>query len=448
MLKPDATVAAATLGCKVNTYDTDALLALFAERGYTLVGFDEKADIYIINTCAVTNISSRKSRRLIRRARKANPAAVVVAAGCYAQTAPDEVGAVEGVSIVIGTGDRAKILEAVESFRDEGGVKRHTFVAEEYFDELCKEGAALSAAPEEFGGGESRTRAYLKVQDGCDNFCSYCIIPYARGRARSRDISAALAEARALAAAGRKEIVVSGIHVASYGKDIKNVALTDLLRALHNVDGVERIRLSSVEPTLITGSFIALMHELPKLSRHLHLSLQSGCDRILEAMNRRYRAANYADVVSALRRSFPDIAVTTDVIVGFPGETDADFDETLDFVSSQRLSRLHVFPYSPKRGTPAADMPDQVGEAAKAERTQIMMDLGKKLAGEFAERFVGHTLDVLYESRRDGSNIYEGYSDNYITVYAESERDISNTIIPSRIIRTQNVCSLVCDLYN
>ncbi|MCL2852626.1 MAG: tRNA (N(6)-L-threonylcarbamoyladenosine(37)-C(2))-methylthiotransferase MtaB [Defluviitaleaceae bacterium] len=433
----DITVAVATLGCKVNTYDADALLALFIERGYSVVGFGERADVYIINTCAVTNISSRKSRRMIRRARKTNPQAIVVAAGCYAQTAPDEVSAVEGVSIVIGTGDRAKIVEAVEGYRSGSGVERYMLDERRFFDETGTEGTVQgSLAEDSESGRESRTRAYIKVQDGCDNFCSYCIIPYARGRARSRELSVAVAEARALAAAGRKEIVVSGIHVASYGKDIENVGLADLLRALHDVEGIERLRLSSVEPTLITESFIALMRELPKFARNIHLSLQSGCDKILTAMNRRYSAAEYADAVSSLRRGFPEVAVTTDVIVGFPGETDGDFSETFEFVKRQRLSRLHVFPYSPKKGTFAADMQNQVSDAAKAERAQIMIDLGRSLASEFAARFVGQTLDVLYETRQDDSDIYHGYAGNYITVYARSEHDIRNTITPSIIVRT------------
>jgi len=432
---PTRTIAAATLGCKVNTYDTDSLLAPFISSGYIVVDFEAVADIYIINTCAVTNISSRKSRQMIRRARKSNPAAVVIAAGCYAQTSPDEVGNIEGISIVIGTNEAANIFEIVERYRNEHGLIQHipkiTVGVNPHPTKYNEVSADSFSVPQ-----ESKTRAYLKVQDGCDNFCSYCIIPYARGRARSRELASAIAEARELAARGYKEVVIAGIHVESYGKDIEGASLPELLQKLHDIDGIERLRMSSVEPALVTPEFIALMHRLPKLARHLHLSLQSGCDKTLGAMNRRYTAEIYAAAVAELRRNFPDIAITTDIIVGFPGETYEDFAYSLEFVRHQRFSRLHVFQYSPKAGTVAADMPNQVSSAVKAERAQQMIALGEQLANDFAAQFVGKTLDVLYESLVDG-NIYEGYSDNYITVRAECSHDIRNSIIPSQISNTE-----------
>ena len=428
--KTTKTIAAATLGCKVNTYDTDALLAPFTAHGYTVVDFEDIADVYIINTCAVTNISSRKSRQMIRRARKANPRAVVVAAGCYAQTSPEEVGNIEGVSIVVGTGESANIFEIVEGYKSENGVTQHisSVDAAAMYSET---NSASFDTPQ-----ESKTRAYLKVQDGCDNFCSYCIIPYARGRARSRGLESAVGEARELVARGYKEIVIAGIHVESYGKDMESGSLHELLQALHDIEGIERLRMSSVEPALVTPEFVALMHRLPLFARHLHLSLQSGCDTTLTAMNRRYTTDIYAAAVARLRESFPDIAITTDVIVGFPGETDEDFARSLEFVRQQGFSRLHVFQYSPKAGTAAADMPNQVPGAVKARRAAQMIALGNELSAEFAARFVGKTLDVLYESAVD-TDTYEGYSDNYITVRATCSRDISNCIIPSQISRTE-----------
>jgi len=424
------TIAAATLGCKVNTYDTDALLSPFINNGYTVVDFENIADVYIINTCAVTNISSRKSRQLIRRARKANPEAIVVAAGCYAQIAPDEVGNIEGVSIVIGTNEAANILEIVEGYQRESGVALHISCVSTSI-EYTEAPSESFSAPQ-----ESKTRAYLKVQDGCDNFCSYCIIPYARGRARSRELDNAISEAHELTARGYKEVVVAGIHVESYGKDTGSTDLTELLQALHNVDGIERLRMSSVEPILITPEFIALMHRSPKLARHLHLSLQSGCDKTLMAMNRRYSTANYAAAVAELRKNFPDIAITTDIIVGFPGETDEDFAQSLEFVRQQQFSRLHVFQYSPKVGTVAATMPNQISSEAKAERAQRMIALGNQLANNFATQFVNKTLDVLYESEID-TGIYEGYSDNYISVRTQCHHDIRNSIIPTTISHTE-----------
>jgi len=428
---PTKTIAATTLGCKVNTYDTDSLLAPFIADGYMVVDFEEVADVYIINTCAVTNISSRKSRQMIRRARKANPKAIVIAAGCYAQTSPDEVGNIEGVSIVIGTNEAANIFEIVERYRQGYGVTQHVSGVQDSTEYT----AGASPRPTFDTSQESKTRAYLKVQDGCDNFCSYCIIPYARGRARSRELDSAVNEARELAARGYKEVVIAGIHVESYGKDIESAGLPELLQKLHDIDGIKRLRMSSVEPALVTPEFIALMHLLSKLAQHLHLSLQSGCDKTLAAMNRRYTTEIYATAVTELRKHFPDIAITTDIIVGFPGETDEDFANSLEFVRQQRFSRLHVFQYSPKSGTVAADMPNQVSSAVKAERAQQMIALGEQLANDFAAQFISKTLDVLYESVVDG-NIYEGYSGNYITVRAESSHDIRNTLIPSQISHT------------
>ena len=413
-------VAACTLGCKVNSYDTDAMVALFKAKGYERVDFSEQADIVIINTCTVTNLSSKKSRQMIRKARGLNADALVVAVGCYAQAAPDEVAAIPGVDLVLGAKDRKNIVAEVERYTRAQGVYNGVsdVMGETEYEELCASSI------------DSRTRAYLKIQDGCSQFCAYCIIPHVRGPVRSRRPADILAEAWQFAAmdGGGKEIVLTGIHVASYGKDLDGTDLCSVVQGVHAINGIARIRFGSLDPVLIDASFVAAISQLPKICDHFHLSLQSGCDKTLRRMNRPYTTAQYANAAALLRSAFPHVALTTDIIVGFPGETGEDFAESLSFVREMAFAKLHVFPYSPKMGTPAATFPDQVETAVKNARAKKMAVLGEKMAAQFASSMIGKTVPVLYESCING-NSYVGHTSNYITVTAEAESNIAGEIV-------------------
>ncbi|MDR2903529.1 MAG: tRNA (N(6)-L-threonylcarbamoyladenosine(37)-C(2))-methylthiotransferase MtaB [Clostridiales bacterium] len=420
------TVAAYTLGCKVNLYDTEAMLALFRKSGYTVTDFESFADVYIVNTCTVTNLGDKKSRQMIRRAGRTNPAAIIAAVGCYAQVAPEEVAKIEGVNLVLGTAERGKIVELVEQAAEHAVFETVKDVQKETVFE------ALSVSQL-----SDRRRAFLKIQDGCDRYCTYCIIPYARGRVRSRNPADILREVGEMARNGYKEIVLAGIHVASYGRDLDKIELMDIIEQVHAIDGIERIRTSSVDPSAVDGRLIERLKKLPKVCDHFHLSLQSGAERILKRMNRRYTAAEYRAVVEALRAAFPDVALTTDVIVGFPGETDEDFRESYDFIEEAALSQLHVFPYSPKKGTPAAAYENQIAQEIKNERSAQMLALSKKLNDRFLNRFIGREVRVLYERTRE-PGIYEGHSTNYIPVQTVCARDIENRILDARIEKIEN----------
>ena len=405
------------MGCKVNFCDTEAMLDLFQHKGYEIVPFESEADIYIINTCTVTNTGDKKSRQMIRRA--AGRGALVIAAGCYAQVNPGDVENIEGVNLVLGTKGRDRIVELAEAYNESMGV--NSCVPE-----------ARSGGGWEFPGvsrfySDSRTRAFLKIQDGCDRFCSYCAIPYARGPVKSREPGGVLDEAQRMAAGGYKEIVLTGIHVASYGKDLKNTNLIKILPMLNNIDGIERIRLSSVDPVFIDNEFIDCIRGLPKLCDHFHLSLQSGSDRVLRRMNRRYTAGEYLNAVSLLRSVLPEAAVTTDIIAGFPGETDAEFEQTLSLAQTVRFAKIHVFPFSPKKGTAAAGMPGQVGEAVKSERAHMLLSLSERLSQAYMRSFVGKALPALFEHPRE-PGVYEGYASNYIKIRAKSITDVTNQI--------------------
>ncbi len=418
-------VAAYTLGCKVNMYDTEAMLELFKNNGYEITSFDDYADIYIINTCTVTNLGDKKSRQIIRRARHKNPDAVIAAVGCYAQVAPDEVSKIEGVNLVLGTKERSSIVQHVEQFMQDSVFVNNVsdVFSETAFEELSIENL------------NDRTRAFLKIQEGCDRFCAFCIIPYARGRVRSRNPESILSEVRRLAANEYKEIVLTGIHVASYGKDLNNgMNLLDVMEMIHGVDKLERIRLSSIEPLFIDETFANRVSKIPKLCDHFHLSLQSGCDRTLKRMNRRYTTAQYEEAVTRLREVMPDVAITTDVIVGFPGETEEDFHESISFVEKVRLAGMHVFQYSPKTGTPAADFKDQVEPQLKADRSAAMLKLGEELKQAFLEKNINKAVNVLYE-KKIGDNLYEGHSTNYMTVHTKSATDIINKILTVQIVK-------------
>ena len=411
-------IAFATLGCKVNLYDTEAMQELFAERGYEITDFDDEADVYIINTCTVTNLGDKKSRQMIRRARRRNPSAVIAATGCYAQVAPDKVCEIEGINIVIGTKDRAKVVDLIENYAAENGVVNAVtdIRGEKIFEPL------------KINRLQDRTRAYVKIQDGCNRYCSYCIIPYARGPIRSRDPEQTVEEVKRLAENGFKEVVLTGIHVASYGLDLKNTSLIDIVKRVNAIDGIERIRFSSMEPLAVTDEFVNEMKKMPKVCDHFPLSLQSGCDKTLKAMNRRYSADEYFQAVERLRAAFPDVAVTTDIIVGFPGETEEDFVQSMEFAKKVGLSKIHVFPYSPKTGTPAAKREDQVPPDVKNDRAARLIAVSDELGKKFADTLKGRVMPVLYEIR-DKDGYYEGHTTNYIKVLVKTDRELKNKII-------------------
>lgn len=420
-------VASHALGCKVNQYESEAIAELFAQKGYEIVDIDEWADIYIINTCTVTNFGDKKSRQLIRKVKRQNPEAVVAAIGCYAQTAPDEIKNIEGVNLIIGTKGRKDIVDLVETYVPEMGVVSTVgqIAKEREFEHLTISKLA------------DRTRAYLKIQDGCSQFCSYCIIPYARGPIRSRDPEDIMDEVKVLAENGFKEIILTGIHVASYGKDLKGVTLLDVIKRVQAQEGIERIRFSSVEPNIVTEEFASELSKLDKVCDHFHLSLQSGCDRTLKRMNRKYDAAGYERAVEILRKYFPNVAITTDIIAGFPDETDEDFEKSLEFAKKIGFAKIHAFPYSPKRGTPAAVMPNQILNAVKNERTSRLIEASDRMADEFIKSFEGRVMPVLYE-REIEHNIYEGYTTNYIRVLSESSENIKNKILDTEIVSSED----------
>lgn len=418
-------IASYALGCKVNQYESEAIAELFAEKGYEVVSVEDTADIYIINTCTVTNFGDKKSRQLIRKVKRQNENAVVAVVGCYAQTAPKELEEIMGVNLVIGTKDKSKIVELVEAYQQEQGVCNYVtdIMHERTFEPLSIQ--KLS----------NRTRAYLKIQDGCSQFCSYCIIPYARGPIRSRAPKDVVEEVKRLAENGFKEVVLTGIHVASYGKDLKTVTLTDIIKQVHDVEGIERIRFSSIEPNVVTETFAKEMEKLPKVCDHFHLSLQSGCDKTLKEMNRKYDTIQYRKAAQILRKYLPDVALTTDVIVGFPGETEQDYAQSKAFAQEMQFSKIHVFPYSPKKGTPAAERKDQLQNAVKQTRSQDLIAISDNMAEAFVKAHIGKMMLVLYE-RAVGENVYEGHTTNYIKVHTKSEKDLSNVIAQTKIIES------------
>ncbi|MBQ3970800.1 MAG: tRNA (N(6)-L-threonylcarbamoyladenosine(37)-C(2))-methylthiotransferase MtaB [Selenomonadaceae bacterium] len=405
------TVALATLGCKVNQFETETVEGLFRQRGYEVVPFSEAADVYVINTCSVTSLGDSKSRQLIRRARRQNDAAIIAVTGCYAQVSPEEIKALDGVRVVLGTKDRAKIVDYVEQAAREDGLL---------------DGVADVMEQGEFEdiplfGMPTRTRAFLKIEDGCQNFCSYCIIPYARGPVKSRQLSHIRREAEKLAGAGFKEIVLTGIHLGAYGKDLPgNVTLADACREVLAVSGLKRLRLGSLESIELSPELFALMREeKERFCAHLHLPMQAGSDAILKAMNRHYDTAEFGRLIQRVEQEIPGIAISTDVIVGFPGETEELFQESLGFAERMNFSRMHVFPYSRRKGTPAASMPGQVPEPVKKERVHRMQALAKRKAEEFHQGFLGRKMRVLFETSHEG--IADGLTDNYIRVYADGD---------------------------
>ena len=395
-------VAFLTLGCKVNQYDSDAMRSLFLSRGYTAT--EKDADIYVINTCSVTSIGDKKSRQLIRRIRREHPGAIIAAAGCYAQLSPEEVAAA-GCDVVVGNQNRARIVDYIEEAAA-GRAGSHVVDIMQ-----VAEFENLTVTPE----GEEKTRAFVKVQEGCDNYCTFCIIPYARGRLKSRRPDDAVAEVMLLAEKGYREIVLTGIHLGNYGVDLRDgTRLSTLVERLLAIPGISRIRLGSIESVEVSDELIRILQTERRVCRHLHLPIQSGSDAVLARMHRHYRLAEFKKLISTLREKIPGLALTTDLIVGFPGETEALFEETLETLRELKFSGIHVFPYSPRTGTPAASYPDQVSPAVKKERVHRVEEMETEIATAYRRTFLGKSVRVLAEELRGGR--WEGVSDEYIRV--------------------------------
>ncbi|SFT81041.1 threonylcarbamoyladenosine tRNA methylthiotransferase MtaB [Selenomonas sp. GACV-9] len=403
-------VALTTLGCKVNQFETETMEGLFKQKGYEIVPFEEKADFYVINTCSVTSLGDRKSRQIIRRAQRQNEQAIIAVCGCYSQVHPEEIKAIEGVRVVLGTKERAQIVELVEQAAREDGI----------IDEVGNIMEARDFEDIPLYDMPQRTRAFLKIEDGCQNFCSYCIIPYARGPVKSRHLDKIHAEAKKLVAAGFKEIVLTGIHLGAYGRDLtEEVTLADACREVLKVEGLKRLRLGSLESIELSPDLFELIRSDERFCAHLHLPLQAGSDSVLKDMNRHYDTAEFARLIEHVEREVPGVAVSTDIIVGFPGETEEQFQQGLAFVDKMNFSRMHVFPYSRRSGTPAAERKDQIPEPVKKERAQRMQKLAAHKTEMFHEMFLGKTMRVLFETNTDG--ITDGLTDNYIRVYTEDE---------------------------
>ncbi|MBE7021174.1 MAG: tRNA (N(6)-L-threonylcarbamoyladenosine(37)-C(2))-methylthiotransferase MtaB [Ruminococcaceae bacterium] len=411
-----------TLGCKVNQYETEAIKEIFIKNGWEEADFNGVCDAYIINTCSVTHLSDRKSRQMINRAHRNNPNGIIAVCGCYAQMSPEEVSAIEGVDIVVGTKNKLEIFRLVSEGKKANTV---TPVDKEDYEDM------------EITLFESKTRAIIKAQDGCNNFCSYCIIPYARGRIRSRALQSIYEECVRLSENGFLEIVLAGIHICSYGKDFKDVTLLDLLEKIHQIEGIKRIRLSSIEPNAFTDEFIEGLKRLPKVCRHFHISLQSGCDETLKRMNRRYDSAFYMEVVRKLTKAFPDCTVTTDLIVGFPGETEEEFEKSLEFIKKIPFYQIHTFKYSVREGTKAASMPNQLPPEIKEERSKAVIRLSKEKENEFKKSFINYEAGIIPETL-DGDGFYMGHTSNYLPVFVKSDEDIRDKLVKVKITDYKN----------
>lgn len=427
--EPTKTVSLHTLGCKVNHYETEAIWQLFKEQGYDRVEFDHQADVYVINTCTVTNTGDKKSRQVIRRAIRQNPDAVICVTGCYAQTSPAEIMAIPGVDIVVGTQDREKMLGYIEQYREErkpiNAVRN--IMKNRVYEEL------------DVPAFTDRTRASLKIQEGCNNFCTFCIIPWARGLMRSRDPEEVIRQAQQLVDAGYLEIVLTGIHTGGYGQDFKDYNLARLLRDMEaQVKGLKRLRISSIEASQLTDEVIEVLQNSEIVVNHLHIPIQSGSDTVLKRMRRKYTMEFFAERLEKLKVALPDLAVTSDVIVGFPGETEEEFMETYNFIRDHKFSELHVFPYSQRTGTPAARMDDQIDEEVKNERVHSLIQLNDQLAKEYASRFEGEVLEVIPEERfkdGEGENLYVGYTTNYLKIIFEGSEDMIGQLTKVKITK-------------
>ena len=414
------TVAFHTLGCKVNTYESNAMLKIFNEAGYQEVDFKQVADVYVINTCTVTNTGDSKSRQMIRKAIRKNPKATICVVGCYSQTAPEEIEKIEGVGVVLGTQYRSDIVKYVDEHLETGEmvIKVNNVMNLRKFEDLNIDRF-------------KNTRAFLKIQDGCNNFCTYCIIPYARGRVRSRQKESVLNQAQRLVDNGYVEIVLTGIHTAGYGEDLDDYSFYELLVDLVKIKGLKRLRISSIETSQISDEIIDLIGSNEIIVDHLHVPLQAGSDATLKRMNRKYTTAEYLEKINKIRSYLPNIAFTTDVIVGFPGETDEEFEETYNFIKQVNYSELHVFPYSPRKNTPAAKMKDQVNDQIKHERANRLLQLSKELNHEFALKQIGKTLKVLFE-KRDGEYLI-GHAGDYLKVKVKTADNLIGEIVTIKI---------------
>lgn len=415
-----STVAFITLGCKVNQYETEAMEGLFKKRGYTIVPHTDKADVYVINTCSVTSFGDKKSRQLIRRAGRLNKKAIIAVTGCYSQAAPEQVKAIEGVRVVLGTRDRGRIVEYVERAMQEAGIidRVGDIMQAREFEDI-----PLYEMP-------ARTRAFLKIQEGCTNFCSYCIIPFTRGPLRSRSLDSIRQEAKKLLDNGFKEIVFTGIHLGAYGKDFNaGITLYDAAMAVLDLPGLRRLRLSSLESIELSPQLLELIKNHPKFAHHLHLPLQAGSDEVLEKMNRHYTRREFSELLEEVREKVPGVAISTDIIVGFPGETESMFAESLDFIKKLDFARVHVFPYSPRIGTPAASMPEQVSEQEKKDRVHRLQKLAEEMAENFHKKYLGTVQNVLFETKEKG--ITDGLTDTYIRVYTDDD------VLPGEIYKVK-----------
>lgn len=418
------TVAFITLGCKVNQYETNAMTQQFIEKGYKIVEHTEKADIYIVNTCTVTNMSDRKSRQMLRRVKELNKEAIIVACGCYAQVAKEELEKIEEINLVLGNSEKKDIVEYVETYIKSKNTEKQTIPKVQTEDVMNQKEFV------EFGNitFTEKTRAVIKIQDGCDRFCSYCIIPYARGRVRSRKPEHILSEIQKIAKEGIKEVVITGIHIASYGKDFKQeYRLIDLLEEMNEIEGIERIRLGSIEPLLITEEFVYRLEKLSKVCHQFHLSLQSGCDETLKRMNRRYTTEEFKDITKLLRKTFEDAILTTDIIVGFPGESEEEFEKTYTFLKEIKFYKMHVFKYSPRKGTKAAVMPNQIDGNKKEERSKRLIELSNKNEKAYNQQYIGKEVEVLFEEEKDG--VWQGHTKNYILAHYKTEENMENKMI-------------------
>lgn len=423
-------VAFTTLGCRVNQYETEAMTEKFKREGYELVPFEEYADVYVINTCTVTNIGDKKSRQMVGRARRKNEEAIIAVVGCYSQIAPDEVSKIEGVDVVLGTRNKGDIVYWVNRAREE----RQKIIE---VSDVLKNNVFEDLNISEY---QDRTRAFLKIQDGCNRFCSYCLIPFARGAVCSKKPEKVIAEVKELSAHGFKEIILTGIHIASYGLDLsEDYNLLKMLEEIDKVEGIERIRIGSIEPQFFTKGVIEKVSSLKKFCPHFHLSLQSGSDETLKRMNRRYTTREYKTIVEELRKNIKDVSITTDIIVGFPGESEEEFNNTYEFLKDIKLSKMHIFKYSPRKGTKAAAMSEQIDGKVKDERSNKLMELDKELEYGFMNKFVGRTMDVLYEQKHNGMDCsYEGYTPNYIKVVSQNNSNIEGKIINTKLIEAKN----------
>ena len=422
-----------TLGCKVNQYETNAMAQKFLEKGYKVIEEEkeqneEKPDICIINTCTVTNMSDRKSRQMLRREKENNKNVIVVAVGCYAQVAKNELNKIPEIDLVLGNNEKVDIVKYVEDYINENE------------NNIEIEDVMQSRLFSDFGDitFTEKTRAVVKIQDGCDRFCSYCIIPYARGRVRSRKPESIISEITKIAEKDIKEVVITGIHIASYGKDFKEeYKLIDLLEEINKIDGIERIRLGSIEPLLITDEFVERLKKLDKICHHFHLSLQSGCDETLKRMNRRYNTEQFKEIVKRLRNTYSDVNLTTDIIVGFPGETEEEFEKTYKFLDEVKFYKMHIFKYSQRKGTKAAVMTNQIPGDIKELRSRRLIELSNKNEFEINEKYIGKKVEVLFEEEKEG--VFKGHTANYILVYCKDEEEnLSNKIQEVECIQNLN----------